>query len=43
MAWTPFVPCNASTDFTLPTFTPSIRTGEFGRIEFADWNCALRM
>ena len=25
----------------MPTSTPAIRTGEFGRIEFADSNCAL--
>jgi hypothetical protein len=27
--------------FTLPTLTPAIRTGEFGRIEFADSKTAL--
>ena len=30
-----------STALTLPTSTPAIRTGELGRIEFADSNCAL--
>ena len=28
---------SASISFTLPTSTPAIRTGEPGRIEFADW------
>ncbi len=36
-----FVPSSGSTDLTLPTSTPAIRTGEFGRIELADSNCAL--
>ena len=31
----------ASTLVTLPTLTPAIRTGEPGRIEFADSNVAL--
>ena len=37
------VPSTPSTDLTLPTSTPAIRTGELGRIEFADSNCALSM
>ena len=34
-------PSTGSTALTLPTSTPAIRTGELGRIEFADSNCAL--
>ena len=35
------VPSSGSIFCTLPTSTPAMRTGELGRIEFADWNCAL--
>ena len=34
------VPSSGSTDATLPTCTPAIRTGDPGRIEFADSNVA---
>ena len=34
-------PSTPVTDLTLPTSTPAIRTGELGRIEFADSNWAL--
>ena len=34
------VPSTGSIVLTLPTSTPAIRTGELGRIEFADSNCA---
>ncbi len=34
-------PGSASTDLTLPMATPAMRTGEPGRMEFADSNCAL--
>ena len=34
-------PSRPSTALTLPTSTPAIRTGELGRIELADSNCAL--
>ena len=36
-------PSTGSIRLTLPTSTPAIRTGEFGRIEFAEVNCALTM
>ncbi len=35
------LPSTPSTALTLPTSTPAIRTGELGRIELADSNCAL--
>ena len=35
------VPGARSIVLTLPTFTPAIRTGEFGRIELADSTTAL--
>ena len=35
------VPSWASTDLTLPTSTPAIRTGESGCRPFEDWNTAL--
>ena len=38
-AWS--VPSLGSTFLTLPTLTPAIRTGEFGRSELADSNVAL--
>ena len=37
-AWS--VPSFGSTYLTLPTLTPAIRTGEFGRSELADSNTA---
>ena len=36
-----FVPSWPSIFFTVPTFTPAMRTGEFSRIEFADGKTAL--
>ena len=35
------VPGWRSTSLTLPMFTPAIRTGEFGRMEFAEEKTAL--